>query len=782
MYSAAASRPSAARPFPRSPTTHFFSILAPSQPIRLPSIAYPKLGRPEAAAHSLSGLRTPPLEDMGTTYHAPNLAPYEGHPHASLAGYSASLAQTDRTRSTLSDVHAALDGYSRYPPHTQQASGRPSLQIPQQAQSQAPSQPHTHATQYRQPQQASAVPRPSLSSASYPPSQTSSFSSSHPGTPKSGRSVASQGTMSRKDVASLAGQSLDIPKCISTKGGRLADLAAQLTCFFWFEARNIHQLAEKFETLQGTEPVRRLTQHALPSQNFKAWVHGILSTTQVTQNVVILALLFIHRLKVGNPNVKGRPGSEYRLLTVALMLGNKFLDDNTYTNKTWAEVSGISVQEIHVMEVEFLSNMRYSLLVSKEKWEEWLVKMARFWEYCEAATKPVSPIAIPSPTHFPTATSPVESPTSHLLLTPSIHSTTTTYSPNYGPPSQPAYAGSSQWPSAATNCQSLSPLAGKPDARNGFAKRPLCDEDPTEPPAKRMSRQPQPLPPHQGLALPGQQRPASSVVPPEALRLPTPNLTLNTNQQVPTTAAYNSGTSHAPAQQSALSLPPLVPGVRAMSTVYPTTTSTNYSQNVMATSGPMAQTVAPSVTTPIATSASGFPPTTNYGTPTKRHSPGSLTPAAAAALGNSSPLTESFAHGHPGVRTPISHSPSVYLQHRASPYRPVRHFNTLLYPPPSASLHEYHLSGSGMIPPTQMHYQPLGRRNEYRTGIVPEFTMSAQQQQQQQYARQGGSVTPLFPTNPPSHQHQQHQQPQQRSMLGHGQTHDHPQHHMHYPN
>ena len=40
------------------------------------------------------------------------------------------------------------------------------------------------------------------------------------------------------------------------------------------------------------------------------------------------------------------------------------LDDNTYTNKTWAEVSGITVKEIHVMEVEFLSNMRYSLLVS----------------------------------------------------------------------------------------------------------------------------------------------------------------------------------------------------------------------------------------------------------------------------------------------------------------------------------------------------------------------------------------------------------------------------------
>jgi len=61
----------------------------------------------------------------------------------------------------------------------------------------------------------------------------------------------------------------------------------------------------------------------LPLPSFKKWVHTVLSTTQVTQNVIILALMFIYRLKVKNPAVKGRSGSEYRLLTVALMLGNK---------------------------------------------------------------------------------------------------------------------------------------------------------------------------------------------------------------------------------------------------------------------------------------------------------------------------------------------------------------------------------------------------------------------------------------------------------------------------
>lgn len=49
----------------------------------------------------------------------------------------------------------------------------------------------------------------------------------------------------------------------------------------------------------------------------------MLSTTQVSQNVILLALLFIYRLKKLVPTVNGKAGSEYRLLTVALMLGNK---------------------------------------------------------------------------------------------------------------------------------------------------------------------------------------------------------------------------------------------------------------------------------------------------------------------------------------------------------------------------------------------------------------------------------------------------------------------------
>ena len=77
------------------------------------------------------------------------------------------------------------------------------------------------------------------------------------------------------------------------------------------------------ESRTGFEPTEPLLPEAMPTPGFRKWVTTILSTTQVTQNVILLALMFIHRLKRLNPGVKGKLGSEFRLLTVALMLGNK---------------------------------------------------------------------------------------------------------------------------------------------------------------------------------------------------------------------------------------------------------------------------------------------------------------------------------------------------------------------------------------------------------------------------------------------------------------------------
>ena len=95
----------------------------------------------------------------------------------------------------------------------------------------------------------------------------------------------------------------------------------QITCLFWFESSvTLHLVQNSKTAFTPTEP---LLPEAMPTVGFRKWVTTILSTTQVTQNVILLALMFIYRLKSLNPAVKGKLGSEFRLLTVALMLGNK---------------------------------------------------------------------------------------------------------------------------------------------------------------------------------------------------------------------------------------------------------------------------------------------------------------------------------------------------------------------------------------------------------------------------------------------------------------------------
>jgi hypothetical protein len=631
----------------------------------LPQQAYPVAGYPrrdippplslrklhdsftfKEAGPSTSGLRTPPAEDdMSATYHSSVVAGNTYNAHVALARHPNLLLPHSRVNTSAAVFDAALNSHSRS--HTQ-------------TQTQHPIQPPIN---YALRSQLSAG---ASRTSGQPPEPTTADVLQNYG----GDEAAFNG-----EDSIMITHSLKLPRCIAPNGGSLDDFAAQMTCFFWFETMDTIEGAEQINSRRQSGPLPLLSRHTEPCPAYKKWVHSILTTTQVTQNVVLLALLFVYRLKKTNPRVNGNPGSEYRLLTVALMLGNKFLDDNTYTNKTWAEVSNISVKEIHVMEVEFLSNMRYSLLTSKEQWQEWLQKLACYHAYCERArVEEASRQAQIAPVHLSPNqgrfTPPLPSPTAGF--NPDMHAATSLVAA-----CSPVPSPHNGWDGSYHATPTVSPLASKPSLGHPMVrKRSLDGSDAMEPAPKRASR-----PSSQGMGPSIRQIPGVDPV-----RLPAPQLTLDTSQAT----LPNAYGAPSYASQSMVSLPPLNPNIRAMSTVYQTPTST-WAQPaaILPTCGPQ---------TP------SYPVPSNYGTPTKRHSPPSLTTYG------SSPLAEVYAS-----HTPISNSPLVYLQQRASPYKPVRRVNTLLNPPPSIPLLEYHLGSN------QMHYQPIGRRHDVRTGVVPEF-------------------------------------------------------------
>ncbi|GBB86976.1 hypothetical protein RclHR1_13420005 [Rhizophagus clarus] len=162
---------------------------------------------------------------------------------------------------------------------------------------------------------------------------------------------------------------------------RASEFAAHMTCFLWFgdylmDSHTVSSIIAP-PPPPGGNGHRRYNEYK-PRDAFKKFCKDVISATQVSHSVILLSLLYIHRMKINNPTIKGQNGSEYRTFTVALMLANKFLDDNTYTNKTWSEVTNIPVSEINTMEMEFLSSLDYELYVSERQYFEWVRKMDTF--------------------------------------------------------------------------------------------------------------------------------------------------------------------------------------------------------------------------------------------------------------------------------------------------------------------------------------------------------------------------------------------------------------------
>lgn len=451
----------------------------------------------------------------------------------------------------------------------------------------------------------------------------------------------------------------------------------QVTCLFWFESSNtLKQVVDTVSTCQQIQP---LVPDAHPTIGFKKWVATILTTTQVAQNVILLALLFIYRLKLKNPTVKGKPGSEYRLLTVALMLGNKFLDDNTYTNKTWAEVSGISVQEVHIMEVEFLSNMRYSLFTSKQKWDDWHVILGKFGTFFDRASKiPAAKSLSPGGPPTPSLSMPQNLAPSPPTMQQASPPTTMMYSPSHL-----AFSNTPLLQPQATSA-AVSPIGALPEL--GPIQRKRSMDQSSEPPSKRHAHGFAPGPYSNAPLVPTLQTPInrSFEPPPSVNRLPPlPSLSIPPPQQTVPTQMKN---------WSELPLP--APGGRSMAMVFPPPVQWQQPAAVQPSSLPPAF-------------ASSYTPSADL---SRQMSP---YPQSAG----SSPVSASFPTA--AVR---QLSPSDFLNQRQSPYRPVRGVHTLLVPPPQTSIH----NPARNIAYEQMQYQPLGRPlTERRAGLLPYMDRNA---------------------------------------------------------
>lgn len=109
--------------------------------------------------------------------------------------------------------------------------------------------------------------------------------------------------------------------------------------------------------------VTRSIQQSMPIQpSFRKWVHQVLCATRLPSATILLSLHYLNDRIANFPSsIVPADHQVHRLLAVALILGSKFLDDNTFINRSWSDVTGIKVTELNSLEMKWLGLINYHL-------------------------------------------------------------------------------------------------------------------------------------------------------------------------------------------------------------------------------------------------------------------------------------------------------------------------------------------------------------------------------------------------------------------------------------
>ncbi|WEW55036.1 hypothetical protein PRK78_000464 [Emydomyces testavorans] len=162
----------------------------------------------------------------------------------------------------------------------------------------------------------------------------------------------------------------------------------QMTDFVAEMAQGMYALYTSKIRLSDIDMLRSVYPGTTVPRQFRKYVYQILSSTRLPSSTILLGLYYLasrmRMLSTAEVYSSGS-GEVYRMLTVALLLGSKFLDDNTFQNRSWSEVSNIPVSELNSMEIDWLFAFDWKIhnrihsqsdgfMMWKAHWDTWRAK------------------------------------------------------------------------------------------------------------------------------------------------------------------------------------------------------------------------------------------------------------------------------------------------------------------------------------------------------------------------------------------------------------------------
>lgn len=121
----------------------------------------------------------------------------------------------------------------------------------------------------------------------------------------------------------------------------------------------------------GNKPQPRTCFHAaqLPEISIADYLARLVRWFKCSDGCLVMSLVYIDRVVKTCPEVVVSPWSVHRLLVTSLVLAAKFWDDDFYSNRHYAGVGGVKLQELNSLEARFLGLIGWRLTVSPEEYD-----------------------------------------------------------------------------------------------------------------------------------------------------------------------------------------------------------------------------------------------------------------------------------------------------------------------------------------------------------------------------------------------------------------------------
>ena len=105
------------------------------------------------------------------------------------------------------------------------------------------------------------------------------------------------------------------------------------------------------------------------------YINRIIKYFKCSDSFIILALIYIDRLCQYSPDIKANKYSIHRLIVTACVISCKFLEDDHFDNGFYADIAGISLEELNILELEMLKKLDYNLYVNESEYDTYINKL-----------------------------------------------------------------------------------------------------------------------------------------------------------------------------------------------------------------------------------------------------------------------------------------------------------------------------------------------------------------------------------------------------------------------